>query len=120
MIRDLLVAAVFFFGPMLAMFLLRNLGVVYRFWMAARRRRQAQPDIIDITPHLRAKPSLGFVAVAIVLGGASAYWAWHYAQRPAVSVDQQYVPAHLDAQGQLVPGRMETIKPKPDAGQPAD
>ncbi len=120
MIRALLISALFFFGPMLAMFLLRNLGVVYRFWMAARRRRQAQPDIIDITPHLRTKPSLGFVAVAVILGVASAYWAWHYAQRPAASLDQRYVPAHMDAKGHLVPGRMEPVKPKPDAGQPVD
>ena len=120
MIRRLLVAAVFFFGPMLLMFLLRNLGVLYRFWMAARRRRQARPDIIDITPHLRAKPSLAFVAVAVVLGGASAYWAWHYTQQPPANPDQQYVPAHMDAQGRLVPGRMIPVPQKPDAGRPAD
>lgn len=120
MIRNLLVAAVFFFGPMLLMFLLRNLGTLFRLWMAARRHRQAQPDIIDISPRLRTRPSLAFVAVAVLVGAISAYWAWRYTQRPVTNLDQQYVPAHLDAHGQLVPGRQVPDSPKPDAGQPAD
>jgi hypothetical protein len=118
MIRNLLVSAVFFFGPMLLMILLRNLGTLFRLWMAARHRRRAQPDIIDISPHLRARPSLAFVAVAILFGGICAYWAWHYTQGPAVGVDQRYVPAHLDAHGHLVPGRL--VSPSPDAGHPTD
>jgi hypothetical protein len=120
MIRNLLVAAVFFFGPMLLMILLRNLGTLFRLWLAARRRRRAQPDIIDISPHLRARPSWAFVAVAILFGGICAYWAWQYTQRPVVGIDQRYVPAHLDAHGHLVPGRLVPQSSPPDAGQPSD
>ena len=119
MIRNLLVAAVFFFGPMLLMILLRNLGMLFRLWLAERRRQRAQPDIIDITPRLRTRPSWAFVAIAILAGSLSAYWAWRYTQRPTVGLGQRYVPAHLDAEGHLVPGRL-VAQPQPHAGQPSD
>ena len=121
MIRRLLVAAVFFFGPMLLMFMLRGLGQLFRLWLAERRRRRAQPEIIDISPRMQARASPGFIVVAILAGALSAYWAWHYTQQKVGNLDLQYVPAHLDAEGHLVPGHTKPEpKPKPDAGHPSD
>lgn len=118
MIRDLLVAIVFFFGPMLLLFVLRNLGPLIRLWLAVRRQRRAQPDIIDVSPKSGGGPSPGFVAIAILAGVLSAYWAWHYTrQGGGESRDMQYVPAYLDSHGHLVPGRLVPRKPgPPDTG----
>ncbi len=117
MIRDLLLAIVFFFGPMLVMFVLRNLALLFRLWLAVRRQRRMQPEIIDVTPDAVGGPSLGYVALAILIGALSAYLAWqHTHQGVASNLDMQYVPAHLDDQGRLVPGRLAPKKEgTPDA-----
>jgi hypothetical protein len=116
MIRDLLVALVFFFGPMLVMFVLRNLALFFRLWLVARRERRTQPQIIDVSPASSSGPSLGFVALAILIGGLSAFLAWQHTRAGANrNLDMQYVPAHLDDQGHVVPGRLVPKSGAPDS-----
>ncbi|HXH64269.1 MAG TPA: hypothetical protein VNH42_02040 [Mariprofundaceae bacterium] len=117
MIRDLLVAIVFFFGPMLVMFVLRNLAWVFKLWLELRRQRRMQPEVVDVTPQRSdSGPSLAFVALAILIGGLSAYLAWnHTRQNAGTNLDMQYVPAHLDAQGRVVPGRLVPKGGTPDS-----
>lgn len=116
MIRDLLVAVLFFFGPMLVMFVLRNLALLFRLWWELRRQRRMQPEVIDVTPGAVGGPSFGYVALAILIGALSAYLAWHHTHQKPRNLDMQYVPAHLDDQGHLVPGRLVPRDGAPDSG----
>ncbi|MBN4082437.1 MAG: hypothetical protein COB41_02210 [Proteobacteria bacterium] len=100
MIRNVIVTLLFFFGPALLMFVLRN---IFLFWKLRREINKHQPDIIDITPQKPNAPSHFFLASVIAIGLISAYFA--YAQLTMDDQDQrtQYIPAHINAQGQLIP-----------------
>lgn len=100
MIRNVIVTLLFFFGPALLMFVLRN---IFLFWKLRRETNKHQPDIIDITPQKPNPPSHFFLASMIAIGLISAYFA--YAQLTMDNQDQktQYTPAHINAQGELVP-----------------
>jgi len=101
MIRNILVTLLFFFGPALLMVVLRN---IFLFWKIRRSMQKQQPDIIDITPTEPTSPSHFFLISVIAVGVISAYLA--YSQLSAdhtTHQDMQYIPAHINAQGELVP-----------------
>lgn len=123
MIRSIFVSALFFFGPALLMFMLRNLFFLFRAWLRLHRLRKKQEhEVIDITPHKHhGSPSMFFNLTAIAVGLVCAFLAWQ--EMSSGPEDRQhYVPAHVDEHGKIVPGAMmpveEAISPAPD--QPAD
>ena len=102
--RQLLITALFFLGPMLALFLLRHLGLWLRLWLALRRN--PEPDVIDVTPARPGPPSRAFVALAVLVGLVAAALVWHRLHQDNAP-GREYVPAHLDASGRLVPGHFK-------------
>ncbi len=105
MIKDLLFSLLFFFGPILLMFLMRYFGLLIRLWILARRiRDQDEPEVIDITPKKPHPPSTAFIVFTLIVSLAIAALVW---QRLTVEaeVGKQYVPAHVSDQGKVVPGR---------------
>jgi len=114
MIRNIIVALLFFFGPALLMMLLRN---VFLFWQFKQRLKRRHPDIIDITPdhnpdmiditpqqHQPTSPSRFFIASALTVGLVFAWLAWSQMHSLPPEGGVQYVPAHIDKQGKLVDG----------------
>ena len=52
MIRSIFVSVLFFFGPALLMFMLRNLFFLTRAWLRLRKiQKKQEHEVIDITPH---------------------------------------------------------------------
>jgi hypothetical protein len=109
MIRNIIVSLLFFFGPALLMFVLRN---IFFFWKFQKDIKQHQPDIIDITPQKAAAPSHFFLASVIAVGLISAYFAYSQLTTDSLEQNTQYVPAHINAQGELVPEQRLT-RPTP-------
>jgi len=111
MIRSIFVSALFFFGPALLMFLLRNVFYLSRAWLRLRRiQKKQEHEVIDITPHKHhGSPSLFFNITAIVVGLICAFLAWQE-MRSGPEVPMHYVPAHVDERGKIVPGAMMPIK----------
>ncbi len=110
MIRNIFVSALFFFGPALLMFMLRNLFLFLRVWLRLRRmRREQEHDIIDITPHKRSSPSLLFNITAIVVGVVCAFLAWQE-MNSAPGKELRYVPAYVNEKGELVPGKTVPVE----------
>ncbi|RMH62948.1 MAG: hypothetical protein D6678_00150 [Zetaproteobacteria bacterium] len=108
MMRNLLVVFVFFFGPAILMLIARSLLFMLRLWWQARQARARETQVIDVTPVRHERPSRAFVVVAIVLGIVSAVLAYQ-ALNTKPAPKRIYVPAHLDAQGKVVPGHWETL-----------
>jgi len=100
MIRNIIVTLLFFFGPALLMFVLRN---IFLFWKLRRTVEKRQPDIIDITPKKPSAPSHFFLASVIAVGLISAYLAYSQITMDSAVPQTQYIPAHINAQGELVP-----------------
>lgn len=114
MIRSIFVSALFFFGPAILMFMLRNLFLFSRAWLRLRRAQKKQEaEIIDITPHKHGSPSMLFNIAAIAVGLICAFLAWQE-MTSGPEEKQQYVPAHVNEQGKIIPGKMEPIE-KPAA-----
>ena len=109
MIRNIIVSLLFFFGPALLMFVLRN---IFFFWKLHREIEKHQPDIIDITPKNPNKPSHFFLASVIAVGFISAYFAYTQLTTDSPDKKTQYIPAHINAQGELVPEQRLT-RPTP-------
>lgn len=110
MIRSIFVSALFFFGPALLMFMLRNLFLFSRAWLRLRRlQKQQEAEIIDITPHKHASPSMLFNIAAIVVGLVCAFLAWQEMSSGPES-KMHYVPAHVNEQGEIVPGKMMPLE----------
>lgn len=111
MFRSLLVSLFFFFGPAILLFLLRNLFLMFRYWLHVRKmQQQEEANIIDITPHHKRKPSNIFVVIAISVGLISAVLVWlemqgHEPQK------MKYIPAHVNEQGVTVPGQLVPVEP---------
>lgn len=105
--KGILISLLFFFGPVILLFVLRYGVLFLRAWLFLRRQ-QGNPDVIDITPHHSRKPSIIFIVLAVAIGLLTAVLAWQRITGPA---DQHkgrvYVPAHVDKQGQLVPGHFQ-------------
>ncbi len=118
MIRSIFVSALFFFGPALLMFMLRNLFLLLRAWLRLRRQRKKQEhEIIDITPHKHGSPSMLFNIAAIVVGLVSAFLAWQE-MGSGPEQRQHYIPAHINEHGKVMPGARvpveKTTPPTPD------
>lgn len=104
--RSIIISALFFFGPALMMFALRKAFLVTRLWLRLRRLRQEHDrDVIDITPHRHGSPSMLFNIAAIIVGLTCAFLAWQEINSEPESA-KHYVPAHMDDQGRVVPGKM--------------
>jgi len=110
MIRNLLLAIVFFFGPALLLFMLRNILLLLRIWLVARAQRN-QPEIIDITPVERNPAPRWLYLAAAVLGVATAVAGFMHLQT-VDSERRQYVPAHIGEQGQIVQGHWQSLPAK--------
>jgi len=111
MIRSIFVSALFFFGPALLMFMLRNMFFLSRAWLRLRRIKKMQEhEVIDITPHKHhGSPSMFFNITAIIVGLVCAFLAW---QEMSSGPEERmhYVPAHVDEYGKVVPGAMMPMK----------
>ena len=123
MIRSIFVSALFFFGPALLMFMLRNMFFLSRAWLRLRRiKKMHEHEVIDITPHKpHGSPSMIFNIAAIVVGLVCAFLAWQE-MSSGPEERQHYVPAHVNEQGKIVPGAMrpvEEVDPS-KSDQPAD
>lgn len=101
MMRAFLLSLLFFFGPVLFIFVLRHLGMLLRLWLLARRARR--PDIIDVTPPRMQPPSTAFIVIAVIAGLVFAVLAWQRLISEG-EVEKHYVPAQVDEQGRVVPG----------------
>ena len=103
MIRNSIISLLFFFGPALLMLLLRN---VFLFWQFRQRINKQHPDIIDITPkHQKTPPSRFFLASAITVGLIFAWLSWSQMHDHPSPETRQYIPAHIDKDGNLIDGR---------------
>lgn len=105
--RNILLSILFFFGPAMLMFLLRYLGILLRLWLMARKSAShPEAEVIDVTPKKPHPPSTTFIVFTFVLSLAIAVLVW---QRLSESpeVGRTYVPAHINEQGEIVPGHLE-------------
>jgi len=110
MMRSIFVSALFFFGPAFLMFMLRNLFLFLKAWLRLRRmRREQEHDVIDITPHKHASPSMLFNIAAIAVGIVCAFLAWQE-MNSGVEQKMHYVPAHINEDGKVIPGKMVPIE----------
>ncbi|MDQ6954260.1 MAG: hypothetical protein Q9M20_02325 [Mariprofundaceae bacterium] len=108
MIRNIIVTLVFFFGPALLMLVLRN---IFLYWKTRHfDSKQQGEDIIDITPVSPTAPSHFFIVTALLVGLISAYLVYGQLTSQGEKVDMKYIPAHINAQGDLVP---EQYIPRP-------
>ncbi|RMG91459.1 MAG: hypothetical protein D6703_04920 [Zetaproteobacteria bacterium] len=110
MIRNIFVALLFFFGPAMLMLVLRSLLFLIRYQLGRRRHRGAEgPVIIDVTPVDEKKsPSRFFWVVALLLGVVSAMLALYFLSHDSgEEIRRVYVPAHVNEQGEVVPGHWE-------------
>lgn len=107
MIRNIIVTLFFFFGPALLMLVLRN---IFLYWKEHHFKQKKQEDIIDITPVGPASPSRLFLISAITVGLISAYLVYGQLTMSGEKVEMKYIPAHINAQGELVP---EQYIPRP-------
>ncbi len=99
MIRNLLVSILFFIGPALLMMLARNL------LLALLRRRQ--PEVIDVTPvseNEKRRVPRWFYLMVIVISLISSVVVFSQLQESREAEKQQYIPAHVNGSGVLVPG----------------
>lgn len=112
MIRNLLIALVFFFGPTILMLVLRNLLLLLLAWNQVRRKKAMEPHIIDVTPKPRKRAPAWYIVLAVLIGLASAWFAWKEVQYTETEV-RQYVPAHLGPDGKIVPGHWEPVRQNP-------
>ncbi len=105
--RSLFVTILFFFGPVILMFVLRHLGLLLRLWLMYRRAsRETEANVIDVTPRKPHPPSKWFIAVTILVGIGFAVLAYQRLIEPP-AVHRHYVPAHTDATGHIIPGHYE-------------
>ncbi len=107
--RDIIYTLWFFFAPLILMFAVRYLAMLLPFWLGKGRSRPENADVIDITPQKPHPPSRSFIALAVLVGLICAGLVWMRLDDQGGSPQGTYIPAHLDAQGHLVPGRI--VKP---------
>jgi len=104
MIRSILVSIFFFIGPAMLMFMLRNVALLARAWLKNRQLHAHDPEIIDITPiHNHIHPNWFIIAVVIV-SMTCAVAVFMQLQSNEDVDPHQYVPAHMDESGNIVPG----------------
>jgi hypothetical protein len=106
--RSLIISLLFFFGPVILMFVLRHAVLLLRLWLMMRRHRQSQPEVIDITPEKPQPPSVLFIVITLIAGSLFAYLAWDRITSEAeLTIEKSYAPAHVDERGKIVPGHYE-------------
>ena len=117
MIRNLLVAIFFFFGPALLMFMLRNIVLLTLLWLKKRQHEaKMHPEVIDVTPvHKHRAPNWFYIAV-FVISLTSAVSVFIALQNGDVD-DHEYVPAYVDESGDIVPGDWKPVGPPPPPGK---
>jgi len=106
MIRNILTVIVFFFGPAMLMFMLRNLLLILLAYLQLRRQRPVEPEIIDVTPRSVQGAPLWFKLLALFVGLLCAGSSWYYLNADSEQT-MRYVPAYMDEQGKVVPGHWE-------------
>ncbi len=110
MIRSIFVSMLFFFGPAMLMFMLRNLFLFSRAWFRLKQAQKKQEaEIIDVTPQKHGSPSVLFNISAIIIGLTCAILAWQK-MTSAPEEKQYYVPAHVNEEGKVIPGKLVPIK----------
>jgi len=103
MIRNVFITLIFFFGPALLMFVIRHIFLLMRVAWILRKQRHAD-DIIDITPRPTPNsPGKVFIMLSLLIGLACATLVW-FDMDDSSHETMQYVPAHMDAHGKLIPG----------------
>jgi len=102
--RGVIITLWFFFAPIILMLALRHLTLLLRIWVAWRRARRDDKDVIDITPQKPHPPSRRFISCAVVVGLICAGLVWMRLGETN-GPKGEYVPAHIDAQGKVVPGQ---------------
>jgi hypothetical protein len=102
--RMLLLTLVFFFGPALLMFALHRVVMLARYWWLMRSL-QHHDDVIDITPAPpRRRPGTMFIIASMIVASLFAGLAWQRMHNTPETMQTQYIPAHIDAYGNLIPG----------------
>ena len=110
MIRNIFITLIFFFGPALLMFVIRHFFLLFKIWRTVRKQ-QTQNTIIDITPHpARTSPGKVFIIASLLVGLMCATWVWSQMANTSGQTEVQYIPAHIDATGKVIPGHYEPTK----------
>lgn len=107
--RDIIFTLWFFLAPLILMLAIRYLAIFFHIWVARGNDRQESASVIDITPQKPHPPSRAFLAFAVLVGLVCATLVWVRLDEKGGSPQGTYIPAHLDAHGHLVPGRI--VKP---------
>ncbi|OIO70903.1 MAG: hypothetical protein COS35_03605 [Zetaproteobacteria bacterium CG02_land_8_20_14_3_00_50_9] len=110
MIRNIFISLIFFFGPALLMFVIRYFFLLVKVWLMIRRQ-QPQNVIIDITPHpAHTSPGKIFITASLLFGLVCAIWIWSEMTDESTQTEMQYIPAHTDATGKVIPGHHVPMK----------
>ena len=112
MIRNLLISIFFFFGPAILLFMLRNGLVLLRLWLMARKGREEEPRVIDITPVSDSKAPAWFYALVVLISLGCAVAVFLFLQADSEAESRRYVPAYVGEDGKVVPGHWEPVTPK--------
>jgi len=104
--KSVFISLLFFFGPVLAMFALRYLGLLLRIWLSWQRQKKQGKDVIDITPQKPHPPSIRFIIFAVAAGLVISALVWHRLANEN-GLGGVYIPAHTDSAGNLVPGNFQ-------------
>jgi len=109
MIRYFFFTLLGFFGPALMMLFLRLLWFrIQQQWLL----KTQEPEVIDITPKVPHLPSRKYIILWVVISlNCTALLIWQMDNSPAIQ--QTYIPAHMDADGQFVPSQTLENKHKP-------
>ncbi len=104
MIRELVIAVFFFFGPALVMVVLRNLVLLLLLRAKQRREKAHEPEVIDITPVDESRTPFWFYAMVVAVSLTCAVFVFMLLEQKTNHGVHQYVPAHSDKSGKIVPG----------------
>jgi len=114
MIRNLLIAVFFFFGPALLMFVARNLFMLALLWLKMRHKREQEHKVIDITPIHNHRHPNWYVIIVVIVSLTCAVTVFMELQKSVDVVPQQYVPAYTDDSGKIIQGHWEPKAPETD------
>lgn len=111
MIRNLLIAIFFFFGPAMLMFIARNLVLIGLLWLKNRHKRELEHKVIDITPIHNHRHPNWYVIIVVIVSLTCAVAVFMELQKTDDVEPQQYVPAYTNESGQVIPGHWRPIEP---------
>ena len=104
--RGILITLFFFFGPLILMFALRHAALLLRIWMRWRALNREGADVIDVTPDKPHPPGKRFIAFAVIVALVCAGLVW-MRLADTRGPGGRYVPAHIGADGKLIPGHYQ-------------